>query len=66
MHDKVLAMIRETLLHENTVERIEVNLPVGEVLLDLVQTNEKTAWPDHRLRGSTFSGVEEFSDGRTP
>ncbi len=64
MHDKVLGIIRETLLHENTVEDIAVRLGSGEVLMTFWQPNEKYSWPDHELR-LTFSGVREFAASGT-
>jgi hypothetical protein len=60
MHDKILSMVRATLLHENIFERIEVNLAVGEVRLILSQPDEESSWPDHELI-LTFQGVREFS-----
>jgi hypothetical protein len=64
MHDKVLGIIRETLLHENTFEEIAVRLDGREVLMRFTQPNETSAWPDHELL-LTFSGVHEFSASRT-
>jgi hypothetical protein len=59
MHDKVLGIIRETLLHENTVEDIAVRLSDGQVVITFSQPNEESSWPDHELR-LTFDGVREF------
>ncbi len=64
MNDKVLNMIRETLLHENTFEEIAVRLGEGEVLMRFTQPNETCAWPDHELR-LTFSGVRMFAASQT-
>lgn len=58
MHDKVLGFIRETLLHENIVDRLSVDLSLGEVRLNLLQPNPDY-YPDPELL-LTFGGVREF------
>lgn len=59
MTDPVLNIIRETLLHENTVESLVVCLATGEVILPLLQPDERFAYPEHAL-SLTFSGVESL------
>jgi len=64
MHDKILGFLRETMLHENEVESLSVDLATGHVKLALLQPDEKSSWPDHELI-LTFSGVRELSAGST-
>jgi hypothetical protein len=64
MVDKVLGIIRETLLHENTVEGLSFNPTAGEVVLSLLQPDERYQYPDHELV-LTFSGVRSLSIGRS-
>jgi len=59
MHDKVLNMIRETLLHENSVEQFSFDFGRSVARLDLSQPREDEDYPDYSLR-LTFSGVREF------
>ncbi len=59
MADKVLAIVRETLLHENTVECLSFRPATGEVCPTLLQPDEKYEYPDHELL-LTFSGVRSF------
>ena len=56
MADKVLAIIRETLLHENAVEGLSFSPATGEAVLSLVQPNDRYQYPDYSLV-LTFSGV---------
>jgi hypothetical protein len=61
MQNKILGFIRETLLHENLVEGLSVDLLAGEVRLNLLQPNpDYHEYPDPELL-LTFSGVREFS-----
>ena len=61
MHDNVLGFIRETLLHENLVDSLSVDLLAGEVRLNLLQPNpDFHEYPDPEL-WLTFTGVREFS-----
>jgi hypothetical protein len=60
MHDKVLKMIRETLLHENSVEQFTFDFHRSVAHLDLSQPREDGDYPDHSLR-LTFTGVTAFS-----
>ena len=60
MKDKVLNMIRETLLHENSVERFTFDFYRSVASLNLSQPREDDGYPHHSLR-LTFSGVTEFS-----
>lgn len=61
MHDKVLGFIRETLLHENLVDSLLVDLRASEVRLNLLQPNpDYQEYPDPELL-LTFTGVREFS-----
>ena len=56
MADKVLAIIRKTLLHENAVEGLSFSPATGEVVLSLLQPNDRYQYPDFSLV-LTFSGV---------
>ena len=60
MADKVLAIIRETMLHENTLESISFRSGTGEVLLALLQPDDRFQYPEHELL-LTFSGLRSFS-----
>lgn len=61
MHDKVLGFIRETLLHENLVDYLSVDLLAGEVRLNLLQPNPHyNEYPDPELL-LTFAGIHLFS-----
>ena len=61
MHEKVLGFIRETLLHENLVNSLSIDLLAGEVRLNLLQPNPNyLEYPDPELL-LTFSGVRELS-----
>lgn len=62
MHDKVLSMIRATLLHENSVERFTFDFDRAAARLDLLQPREDYEYPDYSLQLS-FTGVREFSGG---
>ena len=59
MFDRVLAIVRETMLHKNTVVGIAFLPSTGELLLTLLQPDEQYQYPDHELR-LTFSGVASF------
>ncbi len=59
MHDKVLAMIRETRLHENTVAGVAFDPATGEVSLDLRQPGDAGEDFEDALR-LTFAGVRRF------
>ena len=59
MRDKVLNMIRETLLHENSVEQFLFDFNQSVAHLDLSQPREDGEYPDYSLR-LTFEGVVEF------
>jgi len=58
MHYKVLGIIRETMLHENLVENLSVDLLAGEVILTLSQPDG--SYPDPELL-LTFMGVHEVT-----
>jgi hypothetical protein len=64
MHDKVLSMIRETLLHENSVELFAYDFDRSIARLDLSQARENDEYPDYNL-SLTFTGVTEFSGALT-
>lgn len=60
MADKVLAIIRETMLHENSVEGISFRPANGEILLSLLHPDDRWQYPEHELQ-LTFSGVRSFA-----
>jgi hypothetical protein len=60
MADKVLAIIRETMLHENTLEGVSFRPATGEVLLALLQPDDRFQYPEHELL-LTFSGLRSFT-----
>ena len=60
MHDKVLNMIRETLVHENSVEQFSFDFGRSVARLDLSQPREDEDYPDYSLR-LTFSGGKRVS-----
>jgi hypothetical protein len=60
MADKVLAIIRATLLHENTVESLSFHPNAGEVVLSLLQPNDRYEYHDYELI-LTFSGIRSFT-----
>ncbi|WP_422929082.1 hypothetical protein [Singulisphaera sp. PoT] len=64
MADKVLAIIRETMLHENILESMEFRPGTGEVVLRITQINDRSAWPDYELT-LTFSEVRTFTVTRS-
>jgi len=64
MHDKVLSMIRETLLHENSVELFAYDFSHSVARLELSQSREDDQYPDYSL-SLTFSGVTEFAGALT-
>jgi hypothetical protein len=59
MADKVLAIVRETMLHENTLESFSFRPATGEVLLALLQPDDRFQYPEHELL-LTFSGLKSF------
>ena len=59
MADKVLAIVRETMLHENTLESLSFRPVAGEVLLALLQPDDRFQYPEHELL-LTFSGLRSF------
>ena len=69
MADKVLAIIRETLLHENTVEGLTFSPATGEVVLSLLQPNDRRValvtvpgchWSPDLAAGGRGSGATRF------
>ena len=65
MRDKVLNMIRETLLHENAVEQFSFDFSRASARLDLAQPRGGDEYPDYSLR-LTFTGITEFHGGSAP
>ena len=65
MQDKVLNMIRETLLHDNSLEEFSFDFDRATARLDLSQPREDDEYPDYSLR-LTFAGIREFHGGSTP
>jgi hypothetical protein len=63
MVDKVLAIIRETMLHENTLEAFSFRPTTGEVVLTLLQPDDRFQYSEHELL-LTFSGLRSVSAGR--
>jgi len=59
MADKVLAIIRETMLHENTLESLSFRPESGEVRLALLQPDDRFQYPEHELQ-LTFSGLRSL------
>ncbi len=59
MADKVLAIVRETMLHENALESFSFRPAAGEVLLALLQPDDRFQYPKHELQ-LTFSGLRSF------
>src|SRR4051794_12572627 len=59
MADKVLAIVRETMLHENTLEDFSFRPATGELLLALLQPDDRFQYPEHELL-LTFSGLKWF------
>ena len=59
MHDKVLSIIRETLLHENTIEGVSVDVCGRSVRISFAQPDESYQYPDHELT-LTFHCIKEF------
>ncbi|MDB5351129.1 MAG: hypothetical protein JWN86_2376 [Planctomycetota bacterium] len=60
MTDKVMAIVRATLLHENTVKEVSISPGSGDVHLSLLQPNDRFQYPDYRLV-LTFSAVRSFA-----
>src|SRR5580692_9451763 len=61
MHDKVLGFIRETLLHENILDSLSIDLEEAEVRLNLLQPSpDYHQYPDPELL-LTFLGVHEIA-----
>jgi|GEM_PF-2850994 len=60
MGDKVLAILRETMLHENAVEDLSFRPGTGELVLTLLQPDDRFQYPDHELR-LTFSGLRSLT-----
>jgi hypothetical protein len=65
MRDKVLNMIRETMLHENAVEQFSFDFDRASARLDLSQPREDDEYPDYSLR-LTFTGITEFHGSSIP
>jgi len=59
MVDKVLAIVRETMLHENTLESLSFRPGTGELFLALLQPDERFSYPEHELL-LTFTGLKAF------
>jgi hypothetical protein len=59
MADKVLAIVRETMLHENTLENFSFRPATGEVLITFLQPDDRFQYPEHELL-LTFSGLKAF------
>jgi hypothetical protein len=59
MHDKVLNIIRETLLHENEIEEFSFDFGCSTACFDITQLREDGGYPDHALE-LCFSGIREF------
>lgn len=64
MRDKVLNVIRETMLHENSVEQFSFDFDRAAARLDLSQPREDDEYPDYSLR-LTFTGITEFHGSST-
>lgn len=60
MTDKVLAIVRETMLHENALRRSSFLPGSGEALLELLQPDDRAPFLDHELL-LTFAGVKSLS-----
>ena len=60
MADKVRAIIRETMLHENTLESFSFRPAASEVLLALLQPDDRFRYPEHELL-LIFSGLKSFT-----
>jgi hypothetical protein len=58
--DKVLNMVRETMLHENVLERFTFECHGRQATLEFWQPDPQQAWPDIYL-DLTFSGVVSLS-----
>src|SRR5688572_12959047 len=59
MHDKVLGIIRETLLHENEVDQLSFDFRQGNAVLHMRQPRADYGYPDHDLE-LHFTGIREF------
>ena len=59
MHDKVQNIIRETLLHENTIQRIWIDVDQSVVKIEFTQPNEHYQYPDHELT-LVFHNIKEL------
>jgi len=59
-HDKVLNIVRQTMLHENVLERFAFECHRREAIFEFWQPDPQQAWPDIYLE-LTFSGVRSLS-----
>jgi hypothetical protein len=59
MHDKVLSIIRETLVHENEIDHLTFDCRKGEVCLHISQPRADGGYPDHDLE-LHFTGIREL------
>lgn len=60
MRDKVLNIIRETLLHESEVESFTFDFESGLARLSIAQLRDDGGYPHHDLELS-FAGIQGFS-----
>ena len=56
MADKVLAIVRETMLHHNELESFSFQPTTGVVVLSLLQPDDRFQYPEHELQ-LTFAGL---------
>ena len=64
-HDKVLNMVRETMLHENVLERFAFECNERQATFEFWQPDPQQAWPDIYLE-LKFSGVQSLSLDAAP
>jgi hypothetical protein len=60
LKDKVLNMIRETMLHDNELEHFTFNCFERQAVFEFAQPNPHQAWPDIQL-ALTFAGVSSLT-----
>jgi hypothetical protein len=65
MADKVLNIIRETLLHDNEIEEFAFHFEHGAARFTIAQPRDDGGWPDYELE-LLFSGIREFRLSSVP
>jgi len=65
MRDKVLNIIRETLLHENEIEEFSFDFGGSVACFDITQLRSDGGYPDHALE-LRFTGVRDLRLSSVP